>query len=194
MASDPCPDLLLLAVGYVAGEMSSAEMAAFETRLAHDQDACEAVAEAVELAGAFALLPTTTPLVLRMDRPRRLGVIGTGIGAAAAVLAMVVGLGVLTRRPPAPLASARPPGDTAASARPESVALAWSGLRQSGEVDLVSHSELLAWLDDSAASPSADLMAPGAGETEDEALSSWMLEAARLRGGVQPAGSGALEN
>ena len=49
MSSDPCSELLLLAVRYVDDELSSDEMAAFESRLAQDQAAREAVALAVEV-------------------------------------------------------------------------------------------------------------------------------------------------
>src|SRR5262245_42977042 len=50
-------DLSWPAFRYVAGEMACDEVEAFERRLDEDQGAREAVAQAVELAGAIAALP-----------------------------------------------------------------------------------------------------------------------------------------
>ncbi len=153
-------DLDLLAVRYVANDLPDDELAAFESRLADDQAAREAVAAAVELTLAVAQLPATS-LERLPFRPRpRVCVFPLGrVGLAAACLALAVGLalqyGWRTERNPVDVPV------VASSNPPEAVAIAWSGLRQSGELDLVSHSELLAWLDEPIALASADPQAPG---------------------------------
>jgi len=48
----PEPTLQATALRYAAGDLTSAESAAFETRLTTDQDAREALAEAVRLSAA----------------------------------------------------------------------------------------------------------------------------------------------
>src|SRR4051812_35685797 len=101
MASNPCPDLLLLAIRYVDGELPADEMAAFEGLLAQDQKARAAVAEAVKLAGVSPPLPAPPPAVLPSTRLRRRVPFRPVLGAAAAVLALAVCLGVLARRPAA---------------------------------------------------------------------------------------------
>lgn len=191
MPSDvgPGPDLLLLAVRYVGGELSSDECEALESRLGNDQTAREAVAEAVELAGALALLRPHDSLVLPLRRARPLR---RWMGAAAACLALALGAGLLARRPVE--TPSAPPQAAAAPSPSDRVALAWSGLRQTGEVDLVSHTELLAWLDDSGMPPAADVLTPGSGESGDDSLSSWLVEAAQLRERAKPAAAGPREN
>src|SRR5829696_4730221 len=93
MTSDPRGDRLLLAVRYISGEMEPGEVAAFEDRLAHDQEAREAVAEAVELAGAFAHLspPGAEVLPLRGRLWRTWPRVAAGVAAACLVLALGVG-------------------------------------------------------------------------------------------------------
>src|SRR6478752_6220333 len=97
-------DLLLLAVRYIAGDMPDDELAVFECRLGHDQAAREAVAQAVELAGAFAQLPSATPELLPIAGPR-LRLKPMAIAAAAACLVIAAGVTFYSRRgaPPAPV-------------------------------------------------------------------------------------------
>ncbi len=57
LPSESKSDLAWLAFVYVSGELTHAEAEAFERRLAQDQAAREAVAEAVALIGAVAALP-----------------------------------------------------------------------------------------------------------------------------------------
>ncbi|WP_406700642.1 transposase [Singulisphaera sp. Ch08] len=186
-------DLLLLAVRYISNELSDDEMAAFERLLADDQSAREAVAEAVELTLVVAQLPATTPDLLplrakrRLYRPMRLGL-------AAACLGAVVGLTFQYGRFADPNPAVDPSIANANPNPPEAVAIAWSGLRQTGEIDLVSHTELLAWLDEPIASPSADLPSVGASALEDELLPRWLLEAASLRETPETSGAGTREN
>src|SRR3954468_7171783 len=149
-------DLLLLAVRYIAGELPDDELAAFESRLERDQAAREAVAQAVELAGAVAQLPPATADVSSMPRPRRLPL---RMAAVAAAACLVIAAGVVLRARHETPASPQAPPVTATNP-PGSVALAWSGLRQSGEIDVDTHSELLAWLDEPVGSPFADVLVP----------------------------------
>lgn len=65
--SQPTPDLAWEAARYVWGELSPAEATAFEQRLATDELACVAVAEAVQLsAGLQAAVPA--PLLAQPQR------------------------------------------------------------------------------------------------------------------------------
>ncbi|SIN99570.1 hypothetical protein SAMN05444166_1959 [Singulisphaera sp. GP187] len=184
-------DLLLLAVRYISNELPDEEMAAFERLLADDQAAREAVAEAVELTVAVSRLPATSFDQLPF-RPRRRGFSPMRLGLAAACLGSVVGLALQYGH----VADPRPANDSALAHPnpPEAVAIAWSGLRQSGEVDLVSHSELLAWLDEPIASASPDFPTPSALALEDELLPHWLLEAASLREDSGTTRSGTREN
>jgi hypothetical protein len=182
-------DLFLLAVRYIAGELPDDELAAFESRLEHDQAAREAVAQAVELAGAVARLPAATPDLLPTIPPRKRWQ-RVGALAAAACLAVAAGVVLRPRHEPHPSPAIPSAG---APAPAESVVLAWSGLRQSGEIDLVSHSELLAWLDEPAGPPLADVLVPEPGGTEEEGLPLWLLEATSLRE-PSPREGGAREN
>lgn len=195
MTSDPCRDLLL-AIRYIDGELSGDEHSAFENRLAQDQGAREAVAEAVELSLCVARLSDASCDVRPLARVRRSGIqIHWKVLAAAACLFLALGLALLAGRRPLPVPSqvhvAAVPGRSA------EVAIAWSGLRQTGEVDLISRTELLAWLDDSSASPSSDLVGPGVSEGEggeDGSLSPWLLEVTRLHQPSSPTRSGLGEN
>jgi hypothetical protein len=184
-------DLLLLAVRYISNELPDDERAAFEDRLAHDQSAREAVAAAVELTVAVARLSPTSLDLLPMQ-PRRRWFSPTRVGVAAACLACAVGLalhfGRVAERGPENV----PP--VAGPDQPESVVLAWSGLRQNGEVDLASQSEHLAWLDEPMTSASSDHQPPGASAVEDELLPRWLLEAASLRATSGLSGAGTREN
>lgn len=118
------PDLHWTAFLYASGDLPPGDEAAFERRLAEDQSAREAVAEAVELAGALA---TLGPVAWSAPRPRRLApriLAWSALAAAACLIAATLGA----------LRSAR-------TATPDAseVAMAWSGLRGleaiGGEVD-----------------------------------------------------------
>lgn len=184
-------DLLLLAVRYVANELPDDETAAFENRLADDQAAREAVAEAVELTLIVSQLPATSLDVLPIRAKRRhFSVIRLGLSAACLVLAAGLALQY------AQVAEPTPAKDQAeiSTNPPAAVAIAWSGLRQSGEIDLVSHSELLAWLDEPMASTSSEQQPLGASVLEDDLLPHWLLEAASLRDTPGITGAGTREN
>lgn len=184
-------DLLLLAVRYLSNELPGDEMAAFEDRLAHDQSAREAVAAAVELTVAVAQLSPRSPELLPMP-PKRRGFSPTWLGVSAACLALAVGLALHFGR-----VADRGPQNVPAVAdldQPDAVVLAWSGLRQAGEVDPVSQAEHLAWLDEPMTSASSDLPSPGASAVEDELLPRWLLEAASLRETSGLSGAGTREN
>lgn len=184
-------DLLLLAVRYIANELPDDERAAFESLLADDQSAREAVAEAVELTFAVSRLPASSFEILPMRRKWR-GFSPMRLGLIAACLALAVGLALQYGQ----VSGLKPvDGPSVASPHPtDTVAIAWSGLRETGEIDLVSHGELLAWLDEPMASASPDLQPPGASAVEDELLPRWLLEAASLRETSGPHGAGMREN
>ncbi|MBM3981596.1 MAG: hypothetical protein FJ304_15225, partial [Planctomycetes bacterium] len=57
----PDPTLQATALRYAADDLAPAERAAFEARLADDQDAREAVAEAVRLSAAALGAPAPAP-------------------------------------------------------------------------------------------------------------------------------------
>jgi anti-sigma factor RsiW len=180
-------DLLLLAVRYISNELPDNERAAFESLLADDQAAREAVAEAVELSLAVSRLPATSLDLLPMPPQRRVFRL-VRLGLAAACLALATGLAVQYGR----VVDPEPANDLTVTRPnpPEAVAIAWSGLRQSGEIDLVSHSELLAWLDEPMASALPDLQSNGGSAVDDELLPHWLLEAASLRDTPGPTGTG----
>lgn len=89
-------DLDWLAFLYLSGELSLEEHAAFEQRLAHEQDACDALVRATRLIGA---LTTESPVcVPRVERP-----IQHGWRAFAGVLTtaalVLVGVSLVAVRP-----------------------------------------------------------------------------------------------
>jgi hypothetical protein len=97
-------DLDWLAFRYVADELAPDKAAAFEERLAHDPEACNAVARAVELIGAIAGAGCEAPTATRprvsvvvagpqraADRARSRWLVWVAV-AAAAVLAVAVSL------------------------------------------------------------------------------------------------------
>jgi hypothetical protein len=175
MASDSRTELLLAAVRYYLDEMPDAERQAFEGLLDRDQRAREALAEAVELAQAIASFPPTAVGV----RPagRRGTRAAVRLLAAAAVL-LAIGLGLWVQKGGD---RGRQGADVAVARQAEpAVALAWSGLRQTGAVDIVSHSDLVAWLEEAPAASEAEAIP---GETlgpDDSALPPWLLAAASL--------------
>ncbi|HEX8200581.1 MAG TPA: hypothetical protein VF590_08840 [Isosphaeraceae bacterium] len=187
MPSEPHPetetDLPWLAFRYVAGELAGVEAAAFERRLDADQRAREAVAEAVELAGAVALLGPDV-LAFRPAGPPRPRPVRAALGwmaaGAAACLAAVAGLRALapTQSGPSPAVLARPGGgDADRTGAATEIALAWSGLHCDDAPD---DAELLAWLD--APTPGEAEPAPGAesAAAADDDVPPWLFEAAAL--------------
>ncbi len=111
----PPDDLRWTAFLYVAGEMSADQEVAFERALDDDQAAREAVAGAVELAGAVAIVEGGRMSALR---PRRRALARSAILSAAACLAVAVAPSFWSTRTGPPDASA--------------VARAWSGIRGDG--------------------------------------------------------------
>jgi anti-sigma factor RsiW len=117
-SGDTVQPLAVQALLYASGGLAEADAAAFERRLAADQAACEALAQAVPLALALRGQPVAPPdpayrarVRQRLLRPAFRGhpALWAGLGAAAAVLVML-GLGTMARLPPRP-----PPGLSASS-------------------------------------------------------------------------------
>ena len=150
------------ALRYVCGELDADESAAFEQRLDHDQAAREAVAQAVELAGAVARLEPNAALLPGPSRRGRMGAIARWAALAAASLLLALAVKGLWFSPQ--------PGDAMPGAgAPSAVALAWSGVHE-GDDETES---LLAWLDTNP----APLDTP---ENADAGVPDWMLAAASL--------------
>lgn len=85
-------ELLLLAFRYVSGELAADEAALFEVRLADDQVARDALADAVELCAAMTIgccdLATQSPQTNRPTRRRIAAVLAASL-AGVAVIAIV---------------------------------------------------------------------------------------------------------
>lgn len=110
------PVLQNLALRYAAGVLNAPEAAAFENRLAHDQDARDALSEAVRLSAAALgqSPPAPDPSFREAIRERLLGLCPrwlarrayrghplawTGVGAAVAALCTIVGLSLSDTEP-----------------------------------------------------------------------------------------------
>lgn len=166
MPPEPEDDLHWTAFRYVAGELSTAEASAFERRLDDDQDAREAVAAAVELAGALAIAAEALPIEFAGPtrrawvRARRV-LAGSALAAAAALLVIVLG--------PAPRPGRTPTPGTG----PSDVARAWLGLRVAPDAE---------WTAIVAEAPAGDgpesLPTADADAGAERPLPSWMLAAA----------------
>ncbi len=158
MPPEPDADLRWTAFLYVAGELPTAKEAEFERRLDDDQAAREAVAEAVELAGALASVGPGAFEPARTRGPSARRALAWSAMAAAASLAVATAWAIRSSRTSPPDAS--------------EVAIAWSGLRShepiGGEVDFVSPPD--------EPHPASELDAP-----TDPALPSWLLTAAEAR-------------
>jgi hypothetical protein len=163
--NDP-DDLPWQAFCYVAGELDPAEAEVFEARLDHDQAAREALAGAVELVEVVSQAGQRAP-VARRERPV------VAVLATAAALTLAVGLGGL--RFGAPDDSHEP-----APARAALVALAWSGLRQSGEAE-PGADPLFAGLDEPSRADD-----PAAADDPGGEPPAWLVEAAALRASKAP--------
>jgi hypothetical protein len=192
---DSDSELLWLAVRYLTGELGRDDVEAFERRLDQEQAAREALAQAVELAGAIATLPAAAAAapgaaaapVVSFPLGGRNSIIAVfALAAAAAILWLLV----LPRGPVAPpedgrgkavdhahaLARAGRAMDSAA------VALAWSTLREACDVEgqdpdlrLASNDEL-----PHAGLGESDLEPANLDEAAEEALPLWLLDAATL--------------
>jgi len=194
-------ELLLLAVRYVSNELTEREVSSFEERLAVDQSAREAVAEAVELAFVIARLgPNEAPGGSLRSRRRSLSRLAP-LALAASVL-FALGLVFFsyhgTRRhgnqtDPVPTYSL-----AKQTAQPSAeVALAWSHLSHDTEIDLPPHQEpdSVTWLDEPNGSIPVEQVASNLLdlnlEGQEESLPAWLLEAASLGNGAT---NGTLEN
>ncbi|MDR3636510.1 MAG: hypothetical protein P4L84_22090 [Isosphaeraceae bacterium] len=174
-------ELTWLAMSYVCGDLPAEDVAAFEQRLEQDQAAREAVALAVELAGAVAQLPPDQGPRLRPRRPPALAALPRWAGIAAAVLLLALAAGGLTRLPESVMKTRHP------GAPSPGLALAWSGVHR----DEADTDDLLDWLDVPSSSAEASYLAAiDSSDAADAGIPDWMLEAALLNGGVpvdQPA-------
>ena len=151
-------ELNWLAFRYVAGEMSADECAEFETRLADDQAAREAVASAVELTQTMACAANDScdiaaPEIVvrkrgRAVRGRRL--LWVGLGAAACLTLVVFLRGVFNVRDVAD--SKLNPARHVRESQPQQLALVWSQTRQGEETEAAADSDA-----DEEAAPADDL-------------------------------------
>jgi hypothetical protein len=104
----PDPTLQGTALRYAAGDLSSFEAAHFEARLATDQEAREALAEAVRLSAAAIGQPPPTPrpsfrarIRARLRESRGSPLAWVSLGAIAAAVCTIMGLTLADRSPPA---------------------------------------------------------------------------------------------
>lgn len=186
MPSDPNRDLDWLAFRYISGEMTAEEADAFECRLADDQGAREAVAQAVALTAAVSLAAPSTREVLPLRRRRLVStwVIVAASAACLALLAWPLFRSDAQRR--------LTPAVAESDARSPEIALTWSDLRQSGEAGASASADGLAFLDEDAAE--TDTIASNDINVVDDAVPHWLLEAASLRESTRPDGSAIKEN
>jgi hypothetical protein len=184
---DRDPDLHWLALCYVAGEMGRDEAEAFEGRLDRDQASREAVAQAVELAGAIAALASEAadgqvrPMPRRVPRPLPIARLAAGLAlAAAACLAWLL----VAPGGPSPQTTADAGRVDAGKGTPSpTVTLAWSKLRQVYESEDGGKPEdgLLAWNDLLPGPTDPELAPPAEAEgASDHGLPPWLLDAASL--------------
>jgi hypothetical protein len=175
--SEERDDLDLSAFRYVAGEMTPAQAAAFETRLADDQVARDAVSRAV---GLSQLVASAAPMADPPAPARRSALVWMqplgwmAIGAAAAVLAVSVFSRPVARpNNPAPAMNAQPTGGRS----PVDV-LVWARLQSDQELTAA---ELERWLDEPV--ESSDVEEPSL----NSEVPSWVLAAKRpVSRGVNP--------
>jgi hypothetical protein len=152
MPLEPEPDLHWTAFLYISGDLPPDEASTFEDRLLDDQAARDAVADAVELAGALAIVGPEF-----RQRRRRIGR-RVLIGAVSLAAAACVALAIVPRLMPS--RSDRP--DASAS----DLAIAWSSLRADAEPGPVA--EFVENEDEE----------NGVEPSTDRALPSWLLTAA----------------
>ena len=166
MGADPKSELLWLSFRYVSGELTGDDAQDFERRLDTDQEAREAVAEAVELIGAVAAQGPAVVAIPRTPSLRRRLV--TAAVALAACLLVALGLKVASH-PGGPF------GTRSVDDPNRDVALTWSGLRtgeDAGDADSPPVGDMMAWNGGDGGEADANGMT--------EALPSWVFEAATL--------------
>lgn len=123
-------DLSLRAFRYIAGELSEADAAAFERRLARDLDGCAAVAEMVEITGAIALIQPA-PARSTVSRRSPAAFHSRFRTRLATAFAASIAIGVLCLATVSSTPRPGPPDRTEGMEdAPQSVALTWSSLRQ----------------------------------------------------------------
>jgi hypothetical protein len=165
MHLEPESDLHWTAFLYVAGELSLDEASSFELRLLDDQEARDAVAEAVELAGALAIVgPLFRPKRRSIGR-RTLALVGASSLAAAACLVLAL-VPQLRSIPSAP-------------ADASETALAWSSLRGGADADWLAFADGSPTTGPAESGPVAEVESESESEpSTDRALPSWLLSAA----------------
>ena len=160
-------DLHWDAFRYVAGDMQTDEVQAFETRLEDDQQAREAVAAAVEL-GSVLSVRDDTPVVTRRPRPAMLGWLCVGVSACL-VLAW------LTYQPTVPPQQTAPISDNATAQSPTDaakLAMLWSETRE----EIASSGESAEfWRADAEEPMNAALAVDGTDSMSDIVTPDWML-------------------
>ena len=113
----PDPTLQATALRYAAGDLSPDEVSAFESRLAEDQDARDALAEAVRLSAAAIGQPSPAPHPsFRVAIRERLGLLGyrnsplawVGLGAAAVAACALFAVSLADREDAPEAATAAP--------------------------------------------------------------------------------------
>jgi anti-sigma factor RsiW len=162
MTDENIEQLDWLAFLYIAGELSEAERAEFELRLADDPRACEAVARQVELTGAVAAAfdPVISPPVATHTKASRGGLLwrmSIGVAACVAVAAFVYFL-----NGKAGPNSDDPVAETPAAAT-EQLATAWSQTVENWPL-----------VDDPVAAMADTEIAPSADGITDVATPDWM--------------------
>lgn len=150
---------------YVAGELTPDEAAAFEALLDHDQNAREAVADAVELAGAIALIGDPVVSISTRSRHRAARAVAWVAAGIAAGLLLGFGFDRLVLHPPT-----GPRPRIAAE-----VVSTWSDLRHHADDPDALRMQLA--LNDDSADLAATLALEPNGEGE---VPSWMTELASL--------------
>ena len=166
MPIEPESDLHWTAFLYVSGELTADESSGFERLLAESQEAREAVAGAVELAGALAIVggERARRRASPGRRSARRALVGAALVAAAACLVLAIAPAFRPARPD-----------------PSEVAAAWSGLRSGADAD---------WMAFAAGSQQPDSIEPGPADpgivaigaadepSGERILPSWLLSAA----------------
>src|SRR5262245_33426347 len=123
----PDPTLQATALRYAAGDLTPDEVSAFEARLGEDQDARDALAEAVRLSAAAIGQPAPTPHPsFRTAIRARLGLLGyrnhplawAGLGAAVVAACSLFAVSLADRTDAHEAATAAPTAPTPAAALP----------------------------------------------------------------------------
>jgi hypothetical protein len=130
MASENQNELSWLAFAYVAGELSAADAEAFELRLAEDQAAREAVAQAVELTQVVAAVEShaAEPVVVvrRESAAWSTRLAWMAVGGLASLLIALLWSGI---DQPQPRVKRDEPAKPQSSPQARELALAWSQTR-----------------------------------------------------------------